>query len=141
MIASGKEILKYIPQRPPFVFVDKLISVDEKSIVSEFKIPDKNPLNDTFGVMAEAGLIENIAQTAAAGIGYKCISENKPVLPGFIGAVKKLEVNKDVEAGTIIKTTVTILNEVMNATVISGKVQANKEVIAECTMNIFIQEQ
>lgn len=139
MLAAAEEILKYIPQRPPFVFIDKLFKADEESLVSGLSIKKDNPLLID-NKLSESGLIENIAQTAAAGIGYKCIANGKAVVPGFIGAVKKLKVNSLPECGEDIVTTVKVVSEVMNATIIHGEVVYNSEVIAECDMNIFLQE-
>jgi predicted hotdog family 3-hydroxylacyl-ACP dehydratase len=139
MLAQGEEILKYIPQRPPFVFVDRLIEVDEKNVVSGFLILEDNPLLEN-GFLSESGLVENIAQTAAAGAGYHCITNNKPVLPGFIGAVKKLTIVDLPKINDHIITTVNVVNEIMNASVIHGKVELNGKIIAECDMNIFIQK-
>ena len=139
MLAKGQEILKYIPQRPPFVFIDKLYQADDEKLVSGFLIKEDNPLIID-GQLSESGLVENIAQTAAAGIGYKCISNNKPVVPGFIGAVKRLQLSELPDIGADLITTVTITSEVMNATIIHGVVELEGKVIAECDMNIFLQE-
>ncbi|MBS4012497.1 MAG: 3-hydroxyacyl-ACP dehydratase [Bacteroidetes bacterium] len=140
MLAQGEEILKYIPQRPPFVFIDRLIEANGTKIVSGYKIISDNPLVEE-NMLSESGLIENIAQTAAAGVGYNCISNNKPVIPGFIGAVKKLTVVERPAVNGEIITTVDIVSEVMNATIIHGSVLYNGKVIAECDMNIFLQQQ
>ena len=43
-------------------------------------------------IFKEPGLVENIAQTAAARAGYISHTENKPVLVGYIGAVNNLQV-------------------------------------------------
>ena len=39
------------------------------------------------GEFSEAGLMENIAQTAAARAGYIAVMENKPVAIGYIMSV------------------------------------------------------
>ena len=43
-------------------------------------------------MFTEPGLLENIAQTAAARAGYEAKKENEPVRVGYIGAVKNFEV-------------------------------------------------
>ena len=55
-----------IPQKPPMVMVDKLIFAEEKKVVTSFLIRRDN-IFCSDGVFTEAGLIENMAQTAAAG--------------------------------------------------------------------------
>ncbi|HMJ46203.1 MAG TPA: hypothetical protein VK498_02685, partial [Ferruginibacter sp.] len=66
---GGDAILSYIPQRPPFVMVDKILSSGESSTRTSFIIHEKNIFVEN-GKFREPGLVENIAQTAAAGAGY-----------------------------------------------------------------------
>ena len=61
-------ILDFIPQRHPFVMVDELVSVDDSRTVSSFYITQHTLFSES-GEFYEAGLIENMAQTVAAGAG------------------------------------------------------------------------
>ncbi len=140
MIVSKEEILKYIPQRPPFVMIDCLESVESDTVTSKFEIPEDNPMVSE-GFFQEGGLIENIAQTAAAGVGYKCISNNKPVVIGFIGSVKNLKTYKLPKWGETLETEVKTVSEIMNATIIKGVVKNSNNTMLECEMNIFLQDQ
>ena len=139
MIVPKEEILKYIPQRQPFVMIDSLVSVEDDTVSSLFEIPVENPMVNE-GYFREGGLIENIAQTAAAGVGYECISKNKPVVPGFIGSVKNLTTYNLPKPGETIETKVTTISKIMNATIIKGVVKASGKTLLECEMNIFLQE-
>ncbi len=135
-----KDIELYIPQRAPMVMITEIVSVDERSIVTSLQIETGN-IFCSGGYLREPGLIENIAQTAAARIGYICEKEKKKVPLGFIGAIKRLVIHQVPAAGETIITTVTIEHEVMNATIITGAVRCNSELLAECEMNIFLQEE
>src|SRR5450759_4952140 len=86
-----ENILTLIPQRAPFVMVDELLCSDGNSIQTRFRVKEGNVLVMN-GEFSEGGLLENIAQTAAAGAGYMSIKEKKPVSAGYIGAVKNLEI-------------------------------------------------
>ncbi len=65
---SDENVLSLIPQRPPFVMIDRLVSSDADIIKTSFKITGDN-IFVTDGRFREPGLLENIAQTAAARAG------------------------------------------------------------------------
>ena len=69
MLVSEENILELIPQRPPMVMIDRLMSCDEKQVVTELLIRPDNIFIDHKG-FTSPGLMENIAQTAAARTGY-----------------------------------------------------------------------
>src|SRR5665213_1540943 len=83
---SPEDILLLIPQRPPFVMVDKLLSCDENSSKTSFRVDEENVLV-VKGEFSEEGLIENIAQSAAAHAGYLAMMKNIPVTVGYISTV------------------------------------------------------
>jgi len=130
-------ILSLIPQRPPFVLVDELLHCDESCTRTAFHIREENVLVAN-GEFTEGGLMENIAQTAAARAGYLAMRENKPVLPGYIGAVKNFEVFGLPKVNNDLVTEISIENQVFDVTVISGIVMCNDIIVARCEMNIFI---
>lgn len=132
-----EDIICLIPQKPPFVMVSKLLWVDEKSAKSGFTINTGNVFlkNDIF---QEAGLMENIAQTAALRSGYIASTENKPVEIGYIGAIKDFEVFSLPKVNDELTTEITIENEIFNITVLLGKVWHNGNLLARCEMKVFI---
>jgi predicted hotdog family 3-hydroxylacyl-ACP dehydratase len=136
---QAENILSLIPQRPPFVMVDELLFCDESSTKTSFRIIQDNVLVFN-GKLSEAGLMENIAQTAAAGTGYKANLDNIPVTVGYIGSVKNFEVFELPKIGDELVTEIKIENRVFDMTIISGTVKRNDELIAQCEMNIFISK-
>lgn len=138
-LVSENNILEYIPQRPPIVMVSEILECTQKSITTIFNIPKRN-IFVADGYLQEAGVIENIAQSAAAMTGYQAMTNNSTVKRGFIGSVKKLTIEKLPIAGEAINTEINVITEVMNATVIEGAVFQNNEKIANCEMNIFLEE-
>ncbi|HRO44241.1 3-hydroxyacyl-ACP dehydratase [Agriterribacter sp.] len=133
-----KDILAFIPQRPPFVMVDELVAVDNNAGTTKFKVSADN-IFTVNGKLTEPALIENIAQTAAARIGYICSQKKEPVPVGFIGAVQNLQVMNLPEPGQLLETTIEIKNQVFDITVITGKITCKGTVLAQCEMKIFIQ--
>jgi 3-hydroxymyristoyl/3-hydroxydecanoyl-(acyl carrier protein) dehydratase len=134
-MASSQEI--NIPQKPPMVMVDRIISSGEGITVTSFLIRDDNVFVDQ-GFLREPGLIENMAQTAAAGISSGGDAGSGPRL-GFIGAIRDLKIYRLPAAGDEITTTVKVTHQILNATVVSGEVRQSDEVIAACELRIFLE--
>ena len=137
MMLPVENITQLIPQKPPFVMVGKLLFTDEISSRSSFIIERDNVfINDN--VFQEAGLMENIAQTAALRAGYLAQSENKPVAVGYIGAVSNFELFDLPNAGDEIETEIRVENQIFDVTILSGKVWHKENLLAQCEMKLFI---
>ena len=134
-----EHITSYIPQRPPFVMVDRLISCDETCSTTTLQVTAENVLVYN-GELSEAGLMENVAQTAAAGVGYVTLKNNEPVLIGYIAGVKNLEIFALPKVGDVIETTVIIKTQIFDVTIISGSIKCKDELLATCEMKIFIKK-
>ena len=138
MLVSGNEIFELIPQKPPIVMIDKLLFSDKQKTISGFMINHECIFCEN-GFLSENAMVENIAQTAAAGVGYVCKKENIPVPIGFIAAIKDLKIHDLPTVGSEIKTEVGIQNQIMDVTIVNGKVWCNEKLLAECEMRIFIK--
>ncbi|MFB9843691.1 3-hydroxyacyl-ACP dehydratase [Mucilaginibacter ginsenosidivorans] len=136
MTLPAEDIIPLIPQKPPFVMVGRLMSSDENLTRSSFVIPENNVFVKK-GLFQEAGLMENIAQTAALRAGYIAQSENKPVAVGYIGAVSKFEVFDLPKTGDEIVTEISVQNQVFDIAVLSGKVWLGENLMAQCEMKVF----
>ncbi len=139
MTENTTSILNYIPQRAPFVMVDKITDSGEKFTRSKFLINSDNIFVEN-GYLKEPGLVENIAQTAAARAGYIAQLEKKPVLLGYIGAIKNLEIFFFPKIQDEITTEISIENQIFDVTLISGKIICNDKIAAHCEMKIFINK-
>lgn len=139
MIVTKENIESLIPQRPPFVMIDTLISFNENSTTTGFTIRADNIFVEN-GTFKEPGLVENIAQTAAARAGYISKKENKPVEVGYIGSVNNLQVFSLPKTGDELITEITIENQIFDVTLISGRTTCNGQLVAQCNMKIFINK-
>jgi 3-hydroxymyristoyl/3-hydroxydecanoyl-(acyl carrier protein) dehydratase len=143
ILAEGEEILELLPQRQPMVMLDRLHRCDEMQTVTSLTVRNDNVFIRDNHFM-EPGLIESIAQTAAARTGWLLKMEsggkNKNVPVGVIGSIKNFRLFFYPETGSEILTTITVNHEVMNATVAHGEVMANDRKAAECEIQIFITE-
>jgi len=134
-----ENIIPLIPQKPPFVMVGKLLSTDEISTRSSFHIIGDNVFVKD-GLFQEAGLMENIAQTAALRAGYVAQTENKPVAVGYIGAVSNFEIFDLPKVDDDIETEITVENQIFDVTILSGKVWQSENLLAQCEMKLFISK-
>ena len=130
------DILELLPQRPPFVMVDYLVDYNETQTTCELAIRPDNVFCEN-GELVAPGLIEHIAQTCAARLGYY----NKYVLKtgvrlGFIGEVKDLDILRLPREGEQIGTTVTIVQEIYDVTLVSAQVRVGEEIIATTGLKI-----
>lgn len=141
MLISGENILELIPQRYPMVMIDSLVACDEKKVVTRLTIRGDNLFLDRRG-LTTGGMMENIAQTAAARTGYLLLNKpegsNFKAPIGVIGSIKNFRMYFQPPVGAVITTTVSIKHEVLQATVIKGKVEMNGELVAESDMQIFL---
>jgi predicted hotdog family 3-hydroxylacyl-ACP dehydratase len=129
-------IIQYIPHRSPMVMVGEILSAEGKICKTSFRIKPENIFLQG-GFLSEAGIIENIAQTAATGAGYRARLNSMEPPPGFIGQIRNLIIHFLPEAGREIITEVTVGHEVMDATVITGRSSVDGKPLAECEMKIF----
>ena len=134
------DILKLIPQQPPFVMVDKLLYCDPKITKTTLTVREDNIFFDK-GVLTEAGLIENIAQTCAARTGN--IGKEKGdngVKIGFIGTIRNLEIIRLPKVGETLVTQVNIIEEVFQISLASATVSVGDEIITSCEMKISMTD-
>ena len=120
--------------------IDQLVDCSSTNFHSTFFIAPENILVCN-NELSEAGLIENIAQTVAAGAGYMAKKNSEQVSIGYIGAVKNLEIFALPKVGDTINTGVAITNQVFGVTIVTGNVECNGINLAKCEMKIFIQPQ
>lgn len=138
MLINKNSITDYIPQRAPFVMIDSLISASETQFESEFEITGENIfLKD--GVLSESALIENIAQTCAAGFGYVGSQNGEEAGKlGFIGSVSRLEVKKVAKENDVIKTKITVISTFDTIHLVEGTAFRGNEELVSCQMKIVV---
>jgi predicted hotdog family 3-hydroxylacyl-ACP dehydratase len=129
------EMTSLIPQRPPFMMVDKILSCDDTDAVTEFFVRQDNILLDG-NKLSSAGIVENMAQSCAARMGCVNLLHNRPIKLGFIGEIKNLKINRQPMLNDHLITEVHILMDVFDMTLASVYTKVNGEVIAEARMKL-----
>jgi predicted hotdog family 3-hydroxylacyl-ACP dehydratase len=136
MIPAGFDILDLIPQRPPMKMIDALISADEKSARGQLYIMESNLFCEN-GILAEPGMLEFIAQTAAAYTGFKNKTTSREVSEGYIGAIKNVVIYELPKVNSYIVSQIVVENEIVGYTIIAGRVYQDNRLLAECEMRIL----
>jgi 3-hydroxyacyl-[acyl-carrier-protein] dehydratase len=137
-MTASYDIEKLIPQRAPFIMVHTLVHADTERATTQFEILLDNILVEE-GVLAESGLIENMAQTAAVHAGYTYRQMNLPVPIGYIASIKDLKIVAHPSIGSTLTTSVQIVNQVMNVIIAKGEIISDSQPVAECELRIFIK--
>lgn len=135
---KGEDILKLIPQREPVVMIDCFFGIEENVSYSGLTIT-ADLLFCEGGLLQECGIIEHIAQSAAARIGYicRCVGEMVPL--GFIGSLDRLTIYFLPQVGMEIRTEIRVEQEIFDITLISAKVMAGERLVADGRMKIFLK--
>ncbi len=134
----GEDIFRLIPQRNPFVMVDEFETTGESTAQAALYVRTDNFFILPDGTLAETGLIEHIAQSAAALAGYQQKDSYKPRI-GLIGEVKHFECLCRPETGHLIRTSIAFGFSIGNVTLVEGRCQIDGEEIAHAKLKIFMQ--
>ncbi len=129
-----------IPQRPPFVMIDKMMSFNMTVTETQLEVRADNVFCKEGRLTAE-GLMENIAQTCAARMGYINLINNEVVKIGVIGSVNNYEVFRLPKVGEVIITTIEMMEEMFQVTMVKATVKCGEETLAQANMKIAIIDQ
>lgn len=138
-LVTGASVLQMIPQKPPMAMIDTIVTVDSKKASTALTITKEN-IFCADGFFQAPGLSENIAQTAAAQVGYLSHLSGEAPPIGFIGAIKNLKIEQLPKVGDQLNTEIEIEHEIMNFTLINGISKVGDQVMATCQMKIFIAD-
>ena len=135
------DIHELLPQRDPFIMIGALCHFDMECTVSSLHIKESN-LFVSNGKLTSPGIIENIAQTCAARIGYI----NKYILlkgiqVGVIGAINEFELYDFPRVGETIITEIRLIDEVFGMLLVSAAVNSGDKLMARTKMKIAIKDE
>jgi len=133
-MTSGDNIELFIPQRPPFVFIDTIDELNGDLARTRFTVSDGCPLL-TDGLLPLAGLVENAAQTCAARAGG--MSGNKI---GYIGAIKQVQAFRLPHVGETLTTEARLIQQVLNISLVECTTRVKDELIATTTLKLAVMD-
>lgn len=133
------DVCSLLPQQPPFVMIDRLIYFDPIVSITELDVRDDNYFCEE-GKLSAYGMIENVAQTCAARIGFINQFSGEPIKLGFIGAIRQLVINRLVRVGEKMTTSIKVNEEVFSMTLVSATINVGDECVFSCEMKIALSD-
>ena len=120
----SKDFLQYIPHRPPFLFVDRVLEESDNIIKTEKKIDPKEPFFEGHypgsPIMPGVLIFESIFQSGAIMMGKRIASEGRiPVLT----RVNNIKLKHAVYPGDVMQVEVALKDLVSNAAYMAGKAE------------------
>ena len=138
MIMQGEDLFSLIPQRPPIVEIDTLYGVSATEAHTGLTVSENNYFHED-GRLSEAGLIEHIAQSAAAFAGYTTYLRGKEPHLGFIGEIKKCKIYELPVLGSDLHTWIEFVSDVNGVSLMKAFTTVDLKKIAECQIKIFLR--
>jgi 3-hydroxyacyl-[acyl-carrier-protein] dehydratase len=136
-ILDAEFVGNLIPQKKPFVMVDKLISFKENELIAGITICENNILTQSKSFQ-ESGLIEHMAQSVALYTGYQYYLKNELAPTGYIGSIKSVEIIRLPMLNEQVETTVSILQEFMGVTLVDIVSKVNNEIVCTSQMKTVL---
>ena len=138
-VFSDADLFALIPQRPPIVMIDLLQNVTDSEADTGLLIKEDNIFLHN-GQLQEPGLIEHIAQSAAAFAGFKGFAQGEEPKLGYIGELKRLFLYARPSAGKRLSTHLRVLGEAAGITLLAAETRVEGTVVAAGQMKIFLKE-
>ncbi len=143
------DIHLYLPHLKPMLMVDFIVALSDESVETIFALREDNIFLDN-GVLCEAGLIENAAQTCSSIVAKSYFIDNeenhKPNIDviGFISSIKTLKIHTLPKTGCSVNTKAQLVSRFDTGTYItcmlSCKSYCDGQLLLEGEINLFIQE-
>ena len=138
-ITDLPSVISLIPQRPPMVMVDALLSYTATTGAAGLTIAADNLFVQN-GQLQEAGVVEHIAQSIALHKGYYYYQQHQPAPMGYIGSIKRMSIYVLPQVGVNLTTELSIIQEFMGVTLVKVRTTVGEELIAEGEMKTVIAE-
>ena len=162
ILSSNFSINSLLPQQPPFVMVEKLLFCDIEKTKTSLLIKSDNifvePMchcgldpqslktsdsdfrqNDSILVLSQSGIIENVAQTCAARMGYLGDRENVKI--GMIGSINDFEFTGFLpKIDDEIITEIVVDTEIGNVVLLNATVVCNEKIVAKGKMKVVLTD-
>jgi len=134
MIITKRNIQSFIPQRPPFFMIDNLTVATGVVFKTDFMIlPDNIFVED--GMLREFAMVENIAQSGAAGLAAtKRYGGKNP--EGYLAAISKLKLYELAKVNDTISTIVKLVAQLENMFLLKGENYLNDKLLMECELKL-----
>lgn len=131
-------IEELIPQRQPMILVDTFDGIDAEGVShTSFTVSEGNLFLEK-NRLTECGLIEHMAQSAAARTGWECRQNGSEIPIGYIGAVSRFAAGRLPAVGTQLHTSLRIVQQLGNLSLAAVRIEAGNETIARGELKIYL---
>jgi predicted hotdog family 3-hydroxylacyl-ACP dehydratase len=113
MLVNKQHIQLLLPHKDPFIMIDELITATPQKMETRFLIEIDNIFLDENG-FREFGMIENMAQSCAAGLCFIGMQNKQKPQDGYLGSVSKLQLHQLAQLHDVIQTIVYPLQQFGN---------------------------
>lgn len=117
--------------------VDRLLSADEKRAETELFVRADNIFVEN-GALKAYAIIENMAQTCAAQLGYADVYVNgyNDVRIGYIGSVKRMQIETSPQVGVTLRTRMEVVEDFGDMKLVTAEsfVDDHRIAVAELTI-------
>lgn len=128
-------ITDLIPQRAPILMVHDAQAWGEQGACTTLDVCADNWFA-TDGILLEAGLVEHMAQSAAAMVGLAGQGQEPKV--GYIGDVKDFRVHRLPRVGETITSYISTVAQLDNITLIEAVSKVGEESVAQAKIKVFV---
>lgn len=128
-------ITKLIPQRDPILMVHNAQPWGEQGTCTSLKVEQTNWFVQG-DILLEAGIVEHMAQSAAAMVGLASNGQEPKV--GYIGDVKDFRIERLPKVGEIVTSYISIVTQMENIILIQAISNVGDEQVAQAKIKIFI---
>jgi predicted hotdog family 3-hydroxylacyl-ACP dehydratase len=143
------DIQKYLPHREPMLMVDMIVAINDEFVETVFTLKNNNIFIEN-NIFAEAGLIENAAQTCSSIVakGFYVDENDQDIedveVIGFISALKTLKIHSLPHVGDTITTKAVLASTFVtdDYTLCTMKCETfcKEALLLEGEINLFIQQ-
>ncbi|MBQ7192715.1 MAG: hydroxymyristoyl-ACP dehydratase [Paludibacteraceae bacterium] len=140
MLEQQPDIFALIPQRPPIMMIDTVIDASDNHIVTQLTIQEDNIFVEN-NIFHEAGIIEHIAQSAAAFAGWQTYNSGQPPRIGYIGEIKNCHIHALPKQSHQLQTHLQLMAQAGDVSLVQTQTTANGHIIADCQMKISLKAQ
>lgn len=121
------------------LMVDGVTGITDEGCTATFRVREGN-IFCSDGSLSQEGVIESVAQTAAAFAGYEGYCKGESPKLGFIGEVKKFSFSSLPKVGETMENSLKVLGTAAGTTLVSATVFSGGRPVAQGQMKISIRD-